>query len=142
MERELEGAGYITRTYIHRDNRSQLNMFVLVGLPGPTSAHTPDVCYNALDYKTIQESQRWTCSSGSQEHACTARGLSHGRRSGSSCVRIHVWSWALMCAERTTVTVYTTTPFAHSSSLDRFFAITPLPPPQIINVCGDFKFSY
>ena len=64
----LECAGYIVRTYVDGETGDQVNMFVLLGPPGPTAAHTPDICYNSRAYKNVQEKEPWQLESGQQEH--------------------------------------------------------------------------
>lgn len=64
----LECAGYVVRTYVNNETGGTVNMFVLLGPPGPTAAHTPDICYNSRAYDTVQEKEHWELESGKQNH--------------------------------------------------------------------------
>lgn len=46
----LQCTGYIVRTYEHDATRDRVKMFIIVGPPGPTAVHTPEVCYNSQGY--------------------------------------------------------------------------------------------
>ncbi len=46
----LQCAGYILRTYENEQTREHVNMFIIVGPPGPTAVHTPEVCYDSQGY--------------------------------------------------------------------------------------------
>ena len=52
----LECAGYVNRRYQHESTGQVVSVAVIVGPPGPTAVHTPEVCYNSRAYE--QESER------------------------------------------------------------------------------------
>jgi hypothetical protein len=53
---QLRPVGYVAREY----SSGPLNatMFVLVGPTGPTAAHTPDICFNSRQYRTLNERKK------------------------------------------------------------------------------------
>jgi hypothetical protein len=43
-------AGYIYRRYVHRRSGATVTVALVCGRPGPTSIHTPEVCYGASGF--------------------------------------------------------------------------------------------
>lgn len=60
----LQCAGYVLRTYEHDVTRERVNMFIIVGPPGPISVHTPEVCYSSQGYPIRDPRQRVTIQNG------------------------------------------------------------------------------
>ncbi|MHB1035990.1 MAG: exosortase-associated EpsI family protein [Pirellulales bacterium] len=56
---ELQCAGYLNRTYLNRTTGQSVNVAVLVGPPGPTSVHTPEICYSSREYEQTSDSKRF-----------------------------------------------------------------------------------
>ncbi len=56
----LQCAGYIVRTYKNENTGESVNMFLIVGPSGPTSVHTPEVCYDSRGYPIRETRQRVT----------------------------------------------------------------------------------
>lgn len=56
----LQCAGHTSRTYRHRETGQIVNMFVIVGPPGPTAAHTPEICYSSRDYSIASRTEKAT----------------------------------------------------------------------------------
>ena len=54
----LQCAGNTQRTYRNRTTGQIVNMFMIVGPPGPTAVHTPEICYSSRDYDRIEPRQR------------------------------------------------------------------------------------
>jgi hypothetical protein len=40
-------AGYVSRKFTHRYDRTEVNLLILCGRPGPVAVHPPEVCYGA-----------------------------------------------------------------------------------------------
>lgn len=40
-------AGYVSRKYTHRYDRTEVSLLILCGRPGPVAVHPPEVCYGA-----------------------------------------------------------------------------------------------
>jgi hypothetical protein len=57
-EAELECAGYVLRKYEHRKTGEIVTVFILLGPSGPTSVHTPDVCFSSREYTTIGDPEK------------------------------------------------------------------------------------
>jgi hypothetical protein len=53
----LSCAGYVNRQYVNRNSGETISIAIIVGPPGPTSVHTPEICYSSRAY-SIQESRR------------------------------------------------------------------------------------
>jgi hypothetical protein len=53
---QLRPVGYIAREY--SNGALNATMFVLIGPTGPTAAHTPDICYDARQYRTLGQRQK------------------------------------------------------------------------------------
>jgi hypothetical protein len=53
-ERTLEladMAGYVMRTYVNRRSGQSVQVLLTCGPPGPTSVHTPDICYRGAGFE-------------------------------------------------------------------------------------------
>lgn len=50
----LECAGNFTRVYENRLTGEQVNVALLVGPPGPTAVHTPEICYSSRDHQIVE----------------------------------------------------------------------------------------
>jgi hypothetical protein len=47
----LECAGHVNRRYINRVTGQGVNLAIIVGPPGPTSVHTPEICFSSRAYQ-------------------------------------------------------------------------------------------
>lgn len=56
----LQCAGYVTREYQNTETTERVQMFVIVGPPGPTAVHTPEICYSSRDYEIKAEKKKVT----------------------------------------------------------------------------------
>lgn len=54
----LESAAYLCGTYSNRVSGESVNLFVLLGPPGPVSVHTPDICYASRDFTIVREREQ------------------------------------------------------------------------------------
>lgn len=46
----LQCPAHINRRYMHQQTGDVVNVFLIVGPPGPTSVHRPEVCYGSQNY--------------------------------------------------------------------------------------------
>src|SRR5262245_17068613 len=46
----LQCSAHISRTYMHQQTGDTVQVFVIVGPPGPTSVHRPEICYGNQDF--------------------------------------------------------------------------------------------
>lgn len=53
----LECAGHVQRRYINTSTGHEVNVAVIVGPPGPTAVHTPEICYSSRAYD-LQEDRK------------------------------------------------------------------------------------
>jgi hypothetical protein len=51
----LESAGYVHRRYVNRDTGQSIQLVIIVGPPGPTAAHTPEICFSSRAYNITNE---------------------------------------------------------------------------------------
>lgn len=92
VEKILECAGHLMRTYVNNETGDQVNMFVLLGPPGPTAAHTPDICYNSRAYEIVQQQERWPFENGRHKHTFWSETL-ESRDVNEGLLRVyHGWS--------------------------------------------------
>ncbi len=50
---ELRSTGYLNRAYLNRTTGEFVSVIVLVGPPGPTTRHSPDICYGNRNNRLI-----------------------------------------------------------------------------------------
>jgi hypothetical protein len=53
----LQCAGYVFRTYVNEITGQSVRIVILVGPPGPTAVHIPEICYSSIDYSLQGERQ-------------------------------------------------------------------------------------
>jgi Protein of unknown function (DUF3485) len=46
----LQCAGYVNRCYVNQQSGQTVNLAIIVGPPGPTAVHTPEICYSSRAY--------------------------------------------------------------------------------------------
>jgi hypothetical protein len=51
VRQTLQCVGYVSRMYEHQPTGQVVHMVLLVGPPGPTAVHIPDICYSSQDYR-------------------------------------------------------------------------------------------
>ena len=47
----LECAGYVNRRYVDLDSGQSVSIAIIVGPPGPTAVHTPEICFSSRAYE-------------------------------------------------------------------------------------------
>ncbi len=55
----LQCAGYVHRSYVHQGTGWQVNVALIVGPPGPTSVHTPEICFSSRNYDLQEPRKKW-----------------------------------------------------------------------------------
>lgn len=60
----------ISRTYKNTRNNSEVTVFILFGPTGPTAVHTPDICFNAREYRIRGERRSVPIGPGPAESRC------------------------------------------------------------------------
>lgn len=70
VRRELQLSGARMLQYRHRYTAQTIHLAVLMGPPGPLSAHTPEICYSVEAYAQLGDAKVVTVTSadGSQHH--------------------------------------------------------------------------
>ena len=53
----LECAGHVTRRYQNKTTGDNITLTIIVGPPGPTAVHTPEICYSSRSY-SIKENRK------------------------------------------------------------------------------------
>ena len=54
----LQFESHISRVYVNRQTQRHVQVAVILGPFGPTSTHTPDICYTSRDYRIQRQCQR------------------------------------------------------------------------------------
>ncbi|QDT73334.1 exosortase-associated EpsI family protein [Lacipirellula limnantheis] len=54
----LECAGHVNRRYINQKTRQGVSLAIIVGPPGPTSVHTPEICFSSRAFQQAGERSR------------------------------------------------------------------------------------
>ncbi len=54
----LECAGYVNRVYVHQSTGQLIRLAVIVGPPGPTAVHTPEICYSSRAYEISKSREK------------------------------------------------------------------------------------
>jgi hypothetical protein len=49
--RMLQCSSHVSRSYMHQQTGDVVSLFVIVGPPGPTSVHKPEICYGSQDFE-------------------------------------------------------------------------------------------
>jgi len=65
----LECAGYVNRRYINQESGESVTVAIIVGPPGPTAVHTPEVCFSSRAYDNQSERQEAYLQSSAGEHS-------------------------------------------------------------------------
>lgn len=65
----LQCAGYVNRRYLNVDTSEVVSIAVIVGPPGPTSVHTPEICYSSRDYSIDQGPNQRVLETDGEDHA-------------------------------------------------------------------------
>jgi hypothetical protein len=53
----LECAGHVNRRYLNQESGETISVAIIVGPPGPTAVHTPEICFSSRAY-TLSDSRR------------------------------------------------------------------------------------
>ena len=51
----LQLESHISRVYVNRQTQQHVQVAVILGPFGPTSTHTPDICYTSRDYRILRQ---------------------------------------------------------------------------------------
>jgi hypothetical protein len=65
---ELQSFGYVYRTYAHVKSSQTVQVAVLLGPSGPTSVHTPEICFSSRDHSLEGERKKANINSGGQQN--------------------------------------------------------------------------
>ena len=57
-EEMLQCAGYLFRRYVNERTGQAISVAIIVGPPGPTAVHTPEICYSSRAYDVSGERRR------------------------------------------------------------------------------------
>lgn len=88
----LQCAGHVNRSYLNVDTSELVNVSVIVGPPGPTAVHTPDICYSSRDYSVKESPEKRTIDAGGDKHSFWAMRLRPNEPGGAD---LHVYyAWA------------------------------------------------
>ena len=54
----LQCAGYVNRRYVNQQTGQTINLAIIVGPPGPTAVHTPEICFSSRAYDVQGDRQK------------------------------------------------------------------------------------
>ena len=54
----LECAGYVNRSYMNQETGQTVGLAIIVGPPGPTAVHTPEICFSSRAYEQQGDRRR------------------------------------------------------------------------------------
>lgn len=63
----LECVGYQHRSYVNQETGRVVTVAIILGPTGPTSVHTPEICYSSRDYSILQKRRAVQLRSGKSE---------------------------------------------------------------------------
>jgi len=93
VEEMLECAGYVTRRYVNRTTGATVTVFMIVGPPGPTAVHTPEICFSSREYgKQNKHTQATFDSSGAEPHTLWLTTFFSKRITTNSLHVYYAWS--------------------------------------------------
>jgi hypothetical protein len=88
-----EMSGYVYRRYVNRRSQAAVTVLLVCGRPGPTSLHSPDLCYAGLGYTQAGRSARHTLpKAGASGEAAFWVGEFHKPGPTPEPLRI-LWAW-------------------------------------------------
>lgn len=87
----LQCAGYVTREYFNTETSDRVQLFIIVGPPGPTAVHTPEICYSSRDYEISEDAKKVSLQEDERNHTFWALKLK-SRRPGGADRRVH-YAW-------------------------------------------------
>jgi hypothetical protein len=58
IQRMLQCAGHIVRKYTNQRTGESVQVAIILGPPGPTAVHTPEICYSSRDYTVAETPQK------------------------------------------------------------------------------------
>lgn len=70
-ERMLQCTGNIVRVYENTRSGDRVSVAVLLGPSGPTSVHTPEICYSSRDYQITNDRSVWSPAGETENHSDT-----------------------------------------------------------------------
>lgn len=117
-------SGYLIRRFVHRETKSQVQIYLLCGRPGQISVHTPDICFEGAGYEFSGPPERETLMGQPGQNFWIAQCAKHTAGLPEQ-VRVY-WSW--------TATGKWQAPdnprlsFARHKALFKLYVIHPLPP--------------
>lgn len=88
----LQCANYVNRVYLNTETAEVVSTAVIVGPPGPTAVHTPEICYSSRDYSILEERTTQVITSGEQEHRFWAVRF-RPNRAGANELRVY-YAWS------------------------------------------------
>jgi hypothetical protein len=65
----LDCAGYVNRQYVNNKSGQTVSMAIIVGPPGPTSVHTPEICYSSRAYSLHDDRTKTTLLADARNHS-------------------------------------------------------------------------
>lgn len=88
----LQCAGYINRTYLNASTSEVVRVAIIVGPPGPTAVHTPEICYSSRSYTIDQEASEKTIEGPDGENTFWAVRFRSNEPGGGELYVYYAWT--------------------------------------------------
>lgn len=89
----LQCAGNVQGRYINNDTGETVLVSTLLGPPGPTSVHRPEICFPAVSFPQETERQRVTFGSGDKQHSAWMVQFRDTKNPAGGIVRVY-YAWS------------------------------------------------
>lgn len=88
----LRCANYVNRVYLNTKTSEQVSIAVIVGPPGPTAVHTPEICYSSHNYTQLQAKASKTIEVQQQEHSFWVTHFKPNKSGASELSVYYAWT--------------------------------------------------
>lgn len=88
----LQCANHVHRTYINAETAEHVSVAVIVGQPGPTAVHTPEICYSSRDYAIEKGRVKKAIKAGGALHSFWQTEFKSRKLGGARLVVYYAWT--------------------------------------------------
>jgi hypothetical protein len=89
-----EMTGYLLRSYTNNKTGSGVQVLIVAGRPGPTSLHSPDICYAGLGYSLVAPPAEWNVKGLAPEQPA-GFWMADFQKAGATPEPLRIrWSWS------------------------------------------------
>jgi len=92
--RTLQCAGHVNRVYVHQGTGQEVHVAVIVGPPGPTAVHTPEICYSSKAFEITDERERAVIGGAGAQANTLWKAMFKSRNIGAEPMCVY-YAWSL-----------------------------------------------